>query len=392
VEFGECSLNISIVSLSYHILVDNHPSKVDNVIVKSCQLRQFMERKKSRIIRQFIIEHVNTSGQNIVRLTSITFNISRQAVNRHIKNLIDSGLLIAEGSTRQRKYKLKPLIDKEICLYVSSNLQEDVVWRDQIKPLLTGIPKNVLDICHYGITEIVNNVIDHSSAKWTIIRIIQTAFDINMAIYDDGMGIFQKIKKAFGLETPAYAILELAKGKLTTDPEHHTGEGIFFSSRMFDKFSIYSGELFFSHNEIGQDWLLGIEDDDLVREGGTLVKMEISVDSNRTSKDVFDKYSADNDEYGFSKTIVPVVLAKYGDDNLISRSQAKRLLARLERFKEVLLDFERVESIGNAFADEIFRVFKLKNPHIHLMTINTNEEINKSIARANQNGKTQSFE
>jgi hypothetical protein len=52
-----------------------------------------------------------------------------------------------------------------------------------------------------------------------------------------------------------------------------------------------------------------------------------------------------------------VRLAKYGNDQLISRSQAKRLLARIELFKIVLFDFSGVETIGQAFADEIFRVF-----------------------------------
>ena len=44
---------------------------------------------------------------------------------------------------------------------------------------------------------------------------------------------------------------------LTTDPDHHSGEGIFFSSRVFDGFEILSGGVFFSH-EFGdeEDWLL----------------------------------------------------------------------------------------------------------------------------------------
>ena len=55
------------------------------------------------------------------------------------------------------------------------------------------------------------------------------------------MGIFKKIQKALDLLDERHAILELAKGKLTTDPKHHTGEGIFFTSRMFDEFTILSG-------------------------------------------------------------------------------------------------------------------------------------------------------
>ena len=43
----------------------------------------------------------------------------------------------------------------------------------------------------------------------------------------------------------------------------------------------------------------------------------------RTSKKVFDKFTS-GDDYGFTKTIVPVKLAQYDENELISRSQAKR--------------------------------------------------------------------
>jgi hypothetical protein len=51
-------------------------------------------------------------------------------------------------------------------------------------------------------------------------------------------------------------------------------------------------------------------------------------------------------------------------DPLISRSQAKRVLARVELFRTVLFDFSRVSSIGQAFADEMFRVFAHTHPGI----------------------------
>ena len=60
------------------------------------------------------------------------------------------------------------------------------------------------------------------------------------------------------------------------------------------------------------------------------------------------------DEPVFNKTVVPVRLAQYGNDQLISRSQAKRVLARIDLFSTVLLDFEGVPAIGRAFADEVF--------------------------------------
>ena len=55
------------------------------------------------------------------------------------------------------------------------------------------------------------------------------------------------------------------------------------------------------------------------------------------------------DDYSFAKTVVPVRLAKIGDENLVSRSQAKRLLQRVDRFRCVVLDFDQVGSIGQAF-------------------------------------------
>src|SRR5690606_26811797 len=101
----------------------------------------------------------------------------------------------------------------------------------------------------------------------------------------------------------------------------------------------------------------------------------------RTSRKIFDQYSS-GDDYGFNKTVVPVDLARYGDEQLVSRSQAKRLLARIEVFKVVIFDFANVQIIGQAFADEIFRVFKNTHPNISLSWIHANSEINRMITRA----------
>jgi len=67
---------------------------------------------------------------------------------------------------------------------------------------------------------------------------------------------------------------------------------------------------------------------------------------------------------------------------LVSRSQARRILSGLELLKEVTLDFKNIEYIGQAFADEIFRVFKNRNPEILLKTVNLNGEVQNMINRA----------
>jgi hypothetical protein len=132
-----------------------------------------------------------------------------------------------------------------------------------------------------------------------------------------------------------------------------TYKGIFFTSRVFEAFDILSGGVYFSH-KLGdaEDWIL----ERARPQSGTLVWMELNNHTSRTLKKVFDQFTSD-DALGFTKTVIPVRLAQYGEDKLVSRSQAKRLLARVERFKTVIFDFTEVESIGQAFADEVFRVF-----------------------------------
>ena len=147
---------------------------------------------------------------------------------------------------------------------------------------------------------------------------------------------------------------------------------------MFDEFDILSGEVFFSH-EFGkkEDWIL----QGSKPRGGTQVTMLLHNHTARTTKKVFDKFSSGED-YGFNTTVVPVKLMRYGDDNPVSRSQAKRLLTRIDRFKVVMLDFAGVASIGQAFADEVFRVFGNKHPEVELVPIHASSEVKRMISRA----------
>jgi hypothetical protein len=112
--------------------------------------------------------------------------------------------------------------------------------------------------------------------------------------------------------------------------------------------------------------------------------MELSNRTHRTSKEIFDKY-ASGDDYGFNKTVVAAKLAQYGNDKLVSRSQAKRVVARLEAFKTILFDFAGVPTIGQAFADEIFRVFAHEHPDLEIDPIHANSEVNRMIGRVKTN-------
>jgi hypothetical protein len=209
------------------------------------------------------------------------------------------------------------------------------------------------------------------------VRINKTAINTEIIIYDDGVGIFKKIQNELCLLDERHAILELSKGKVTTDPNNHTGEGIFFSSRMMDDFTILSGSTYFNHQgHDDRDWIL----ERRIFQTGTGIFMILKNNSPKSRKAEFDKFTS-QDDYGFTKTVVPVNLVRYGDESLVSRSQAKRLLSRVDKFKVVILDFEGVNSIGQAFTDEIFRVFKIKNKNTEIIHVNANREVEKMIMR-----------
>ena len=121
---------------------------------------------------------------------------------------------------------------------------------------------------------------------------------------------------------------------------------------------------------------------------GTTVYMRIGLDSKRTAEEIFQQFTSAPEDYDFSRTIVPMRLAQYGDEQLVSRSQAKRLIARFERFRTVVLDFQSVTEIGRAFADELFRVYHAAHPNIELVPINLSEQVERMWRRSTTSGNT----
>jgi anti-sigma regulatory factor (Ser/Thr protein kinase) len=305
--------------------------------------------------------------------------------NRYLDKLVERGALEASGTTRGRKYVLKPLIEDGFEFQVPE-LEEHMVWRQKIAPLLKDESKNVIELFEYGVQEMVNNVIEHSRSETCNIYFRKTAAEIQIIVRDFGVGIFKKIAEECRLSDQREAILELAKGKMTTDPSHHAGEGVFFTSRMFTDFSIHAGHLNFlhqiDHDGHHDDWLIETEMENRVRVGtGVILRLDPSV--KHTTQDIFAKFDEDDDgARRFVRTHVPVRLAQYGNEQLVSRSQARRVLSRFNRFSEVMLDFKGVPSIGQAFADEIFRVFKDEHPEIEVLAARTSPQVRKMIEHA----------
>jgi anti-sigma regulatory factor (Ser/Thr protein kinase) len=330
---------------------------------------------RAKLIRRFLLNAIKAGDNEYLQHTMDTFSLTRQAVHRHLSVLVDLGYLSASGSTKGRVYSLGAIRNHSKSMNLEG-LQESNVYLIEFGFLFADLKNNIESICHYGFTEMLNNAIDHSCGNEVIINVDRGFDNLRIQITDNGEGIFTHIARIMNLNDPRESILELSKGKLTTDPENHSGQGIFFTSRAFDKFWVMSGSLVFTHDKYPYDYLLHSSQE----HSGTTVVMEIDLNNERTLRSVFDEFTESDEDHAFNKTIVPVRLALYEGEQLISRSQAKRILNRIEKFKTVILDFQDVDIIGQGFADEVFRVFTNKNPQIELIPMNENEDIKKSIA------------
>ncbi|MFH1226084.1 MAG: DUF4325 domain-containing protein [bacterium] len=337
--------------------------------------------KNSSKISNFILDNVENHDRDIAAVISKEFGFSRQRAHAYVIREVTKGNLVKIGNTRWTRYFLAKGKHIEFSLKIKPGLAEDRIWSQYISPMALNLPDNIRGICNYGFTEIVNNVFDHSKGTTLFVDIEITNKDIIITIMDNGIGIFRKIQKALKLDSEREALLHLSKGKFTTDPSNHTGEGIFFTSRICDSFSILSNDLYYTFK--GQDWFLSSEKQEPFG-AGTLIKMVVSLDSKKTPKQIMDEYS--DLEIGFGKTIVAVALSADPNDPHNSRSQAKRLLMGLEKFRQIILNFKGVESIGQAFVDEVFRVFQNEHPNIKIQYINANSEVDSIINRglANQ--------
>jgi anti-sigma regulatory factor (Ser/Thr protein kinase)/23S rRNA pseudoU1915 N3-methylase RlmH len=327
-----------------------------------------MKRPSGTDIQRFILTHTEKHPSDIARFTSEQFGISRQAITKHIQRLLSEKLLTSTGGTKATIYTLGIIEDWKKTYQIAQGVREDVILDSDIIPALGNLPENLLSIWSTAFTEMYNNVLDHSAATEATVEIKKTAVDTQMTIHDNGIGVFKKIQQALGLPDERYAIVQLAKGKFSTDPSRHSGEGIFFTSRMFDSFDIVANGL--SFRKTSQEGMAKLS--------GTTVWMKINNFSTKVPKDVYDLFTED---FKFTKTAVPVRLAQVGSTGLVSRSQAKRILEGIDRFKVVSLDFTGVDWIGQGFADEMFRVYQNAHPHVQLLVEGASPDVSAMIQR-----------
>ena len=301
--------------------------------------------------------------------------VTRQTAHRHLRQLVVDGYLVVEGAGRSTRYNRSNPVD--VRRYSTSGLEEDRVWSEMSAPgmIASDLPKAAETVLHYLLTELVNNAIDHSGASNVDVRIAKTNLTVALEVEDEGVGIFQHIRDKMDLASELEALQELSKGKTTTMPSRHTGEGIFFSSKAANRFEIESGALRWIVDNRRKDMAVGALDPPMA---GTTVRAEIDSAIANDLAAIFAEYTRD---FEFSKTRTIVRLFAIGTE-FVSRSQAKRLVHGLEKFREVVLDFEGVDLVGQGFADEVFRVWARQHPEVLLVPTGMNEPVAFMIERA----------
>ena len=310
-----------------------------------------------------VVEHLREQGESTATNLAQLIGVSRQAVSKHLRDLIVAGRVVKEGATKGTIFRLAKAHEK--CRSVKKfekvlplfGLEEDVVFQEvsAFLGLRQRLNTEAFDLTRHGFTEILNNAIEHSKSAECRLRCAVDSHDLSFEIRDFGIGIFASIHEKFELPDEDAAVRELLKGKATTMREHHSGEGIFFTSKAADRFTVRSHRIAVTFDTKGDD--VRIEQGRFLK--GTEAQFVVSVRSKRKLEEVFQEYAPEEFDYKFERTRVSVRLHH---SECVSRSSAKRLVARLENFKEVILDFKEVASLGQAFADEVFRVFLRAHP------------------------------
>lgn len=337
-------------------------------------------------IRKRIERHLEQNGEvraaEIIRETGL----SRTYVNRIFQQLQREGKLHLVGKSNRARYvraergSIEKARAKELTfsrILENRNLEEDIILQ-QIKQetgIFNEIADNIRRIVDYAFTEMLNNAIEHSRSKRITLRMERMPTGIWFMVLDRGIGIFRNIMQTRHLSHELEAIQELIKGKQTTAPEAHSGEGIFFTSKVGDSLEIKSStkKLIFD-NTLGDTFIRTVKP-----RIGTQVDFWITLSSSLQLEHVFREYA--NEEFTFDRTHVAVKLFKL-DSGLVSRSQARRVLAGLERFRRITLDFGKVQMVGQGFVDEVFRVWQSHHPDTTIEIVGADENARFMIDRA----------
>lgn len=340
-----------------------------------------MARSDLNAITQWITPLAVREGERLVPLLMERLGVTRRAAQGLLARLVGAQWLVRGGTLRRPAYRPGTL-RQVVQTYALEGLQEDLPWAHDFAPYFALRP-NVARLAQHAFSELLNNAIDHSGGTHVTVSLRQTALHLQLLVSDNGCGLFDRVAQSFAITDAGTAMLEIAKGKLTSQPERHAGHGLFFTSRLADIFDLHANERAFQYR--GWDrrqWHAGRP---LARQG-TSVFWAVSLETERTLDTVVRAHSASGEGYAFETTQVPLKLLTAEQVGLESRAQAKRVAARLGRFRRAEVDFSGIADVGHGFADELFRVFVRENPSLELVPVGMAPRVEAMVASVRAGG------
>lgn len=301
-------------------------------------------------------------------------HITRRTAQRALSRLVALQWLERTGTARRPIYR-PGLLRQAVQRYELQGLQEDVPWTRDFAPFF-AVPPHVQRMAQHAFCELVNNAVDHSEGTSVTLSMRQTPSQLQLLVSDDGRGLFDKLHEAFALDDPSLAMLELSKGRLTSQPQRHTGRGLFFTSRLADVLDLHANaQAFQRRGWEGGSWHPGRA----LKQRGTSVYVAIALDTRRTLESVLQAHSCDGSGVALDSTAVPLRLVTGPHTGLESRAQARRMVARLHEFRRAEIDFSGVDSVGHAFVDELFRVTAALEPGVELVPVNMTPQVARLV-------------
>ena len=326
-------------------------------------------------IKKFILDNLSSHEKNIVHAAINKFGVSRQAVHRHIINLIKENKIVAYGNTKGRHYELMPQANysKKISLRDLGGSRQFL--DDFILPHIELLPKNIYEIFEYSAGSLINNILDHAEATSVYFKIFINHEEAHLILTDNGVGLFENIHEGLSLSSTQMAAMEIAKGNVTTDPQHHSGDELNTIIHLFDKAIIDSANKSLKYCNNNNSWEINPSQ----HKNGTRIHLQINPNSGRTCADVFYKIFHEEKK----KIRIPLNLINMSEKKIVnSRSYAKNILRNIDNYEKIEFDFNKIDLISPAFADELARMTKEKNQFADIAWMNTNKTVEMLMDRA----------
>lgn len=238
-----------------------------------------MERSRTRLIHDFILDRVSGDGAGVAGEVAQAYGISRQAANRHLDELVGHGVLVEGGSTRAKYYELRRTSGLTREFRITPVLNPDRVWDDHIAEIVAEERDAIRSLCRGAFAELVQNAASHERASWLSLSFSTTARHIDLSVSDDGKGTFATLGETLGVNGPREAAEELAR-RARTCAVDHPAVRLLLLARNFEAFAIRSSGIELRFDPGSNTW--SVRDADAAL--GTTITLRCRRESRGTSR------------------------------------------------------------------------------------------------------------